>query len=154
MGVLVFMFVFTYVPQLAILIFVNGPLAVLTTILLILNESAAIISVISLTWFLQDALLDTFDGTLVARGATQIVSEGRQLKAGEDPIQKLGKIMKSPFEKFTLKALVRYVMYLPLNAIPIVGTLLFIVLQGRNRGKSVHARVCSCQTLTPQTVLR
>lgn len=112
------MFFFTYLPQLAILVFVNGPLAVFTTVLLILNESSTIISVISKNFLLQDALLDTFDGTLVSKNATDIVTEGRQLKPGNDPMERLGKIMKSPFSRFSPKALIRYVMYLPLNFIP------------------------------------
>lgn len=118
LGVFGSMVFFTYVPQLAILVFVNGPLAVFTTGLLILNESSTIVNIISRNFLLQDALLDTFDGTLVARNATSIVSEGRQLKSGSDPISRLGKILKSPFSKFSPQAIVRYVMYLPLNFIP------------------------------------
>lgn len=117
-GVFGSMLFFTYVPQLAILVFVNGPLAVFTTILLILNESSTIVNLISRNFLLQDALLDTFDGTLVARDATGIVSEGRQLKSGTDPMSRLGKVIKNPFSKFTPKAIIRYVMYLPLNFIP------------------------------------
>jgi len=109
-------------------------------VLLILSESSTVVSVISRTWLLQEALLDTFDGTLVARGATVVVQNGRQLKSGRDPIQKLGKILKSPFERFSPTALVRYVLYLPLNFIPVVGTVIFILLQGRLRGRSVHGR--------------
>ncbi|KAK3383552.1 hypothetical protein B0T24DRAFT_673410 [Lasiosphaeria ovina] len=121
-GVVTSMFFLTYLPQLAVLVFVNGPLAVLTTVLLILNESSVIINIVSKNFMLQDALLDTFDGTLLARDSADIVSEGRQLKSGGDPIQRLGKILKSPFSRFSPKALVRYVMYLPLNFIPVVGT--------------------------------
>ena len=87
------MFFFTYLPQLAVLVFVNGPLAVFTTVLLILSESATIISIISRNFLLQDVLLDTFDGTLVAKNATGIVAEGRELKPGSDPMQRLGKIL-------------------------------------------------------------
>jgi hypothetical protein len=112
------MFSFAYLPQLAVLVFVNGPLAVFTTVLLVLSESSTIVNVISRNFLLQDALLDTFDGTLVAKNATDIVSEGRQLKSGSDPMGRLGKVLKSPFSKFSPKALVRYVMYLPLNFIP------------------------------------
>jgi hypothetical protein len=112
------MFFFTYLPQLALLVFVNGPLAVFTTVLLILNESSTIVNIISRNFLLQDALLDTFDGTLVEKNATGVVSEGRQLKSGSDSIARLGKILKSPFSRFSPKALVRYVMYLPLNFIP------------------------------------
>ncbi|KAH9905358.1 hypothetical protein F4778DRAFT_705146 [Xylariomycetidae sp. FL2044] len=139
-GVLGFMFAFTYLPQLAILMFVNGPLAVFTTVLLILNESSTIINLISRNFLLQDALLDTFDGTLVSKNATDIVSEGRELKSGTDPVARLGKILKNPFSKFTPKALIRYIMYLPLNFIPVVGTIIFILIQGRSRGKSAHGR--------------
>ncbi|KAK7750170.1 hypothetical protein SLS62_007921 [Diatrype stigma] len=117
-GVFGSMVFFTYVPQLAILVFVNGPLAVFTTMLLILNESSTIVNLLSRNFLLQDALLDTFDGTLVACNATSIVSEGRQLKSGSDPISRLGKVLKNPFSKFTPTAIIRYVMYLPLNFIP------------------------------------
>jgi hypothetical protein len=143
-GVISFMFIFTYLPQLAVLAFLNGPLAALTTILLTLSESSTLISVLSRTFLLQDALVDTFDGALLARNQAAVVAEGRQLKAGNfnDPVGKLGKLLKSPFEKFTPKALVRYVMYLPLNFIPVVGTVVFVLLQGRSRGTSVHSRVC------------
>jgi hypothetical protein len=142
-GVVAFMFVFAYLPQLAVLVFVNGPLAAFTTILLTLSESSTLINIISRTFLLQDALVDTFDGVLVARNQTGVVSEGRQIKSGNfnDPMAKMGKLLKSPFEKFTPKAIIRYVMYLPLNFIPVVGTVIFVLLQGRSRGESVHTRV-------------
>ena len=117
-GVVGLMFAFTYLPQLAILVFVNGPIAPFTTALLVLNESSTLISVISKNFLLQDALLDTFDGTLVSRDSAGIVSQGRELKSGGDSIQRLGKVLKSPFDRFSPKALIRYVMYLPLNFIP------------------------------------
>ncbi|POR32547.1 Outer spore wall protein RRT8 [Tolypocladium paradoxum] len=154
------MFAVAYLPQLAVLVLVNGPLAVVSTVLLVLNESSTIINIVSRNWILHDALLDTFDGTLVSRNRAGMVSEGRELKAGSDPMQRLGKILKSPFERFGPKALVRHVMYLPLNFIPVVGTVMFIFFQGehhllpsrlgvcyiltdvsgRNRGKLVHGR--------------
>ncbi|KUI61996.1 Outer spore wall protein RRT8 [Cytospora mali] len=139
-GVMASMFAFTYLPQLAVLVFVDGPIAVFSTVLLVLNESSTIVSMVSKNWVLQEALLDTFDGTLVSKNANSLVTEGRELKSGKDPIAKLGKILKSPFERFSPSALIRYVMYLPLNFIPVVGTVIFIALQGRNRGKSVHDR--------------
>lgn len=130
-GVLASMFAFTYLPQLAILVFVDGPVAVLSTCLLVMNESSTIINMVAKTWILQDALLDTFDGTLVSKNATNLVTEGRELKSGNDPMAKLGKVLKSPFERFSPSAIIRYVMYLPLNFIPVVGTVVFIGLQGQ-----------------------
>lgn len=130
-GVLASMFAFTYLPQLAVLVFVDGPVAVLSTCLLVMNESSTIINMVAKTWILQDALLDTFDGTLVSKNATNLVTEGRELKSGSDPMAKLGKVLKSPFERFSPSAIIRYVMYLPLNFIPVVGTVVFIGLQGQ-----------------------
>jgi hypothetical protein len=137
------MFTFAYLPQLAVLVFVNGPLAAFTTALLTLSESSTLITILSKTFLIQDALVDTFDGVLVARRQTALLAEGRHLKSGNfnDPIAKLGKLIKSPFEKFTPKALIRYIIYLPLNLIPVVGTVAFVIIQGRTRGYSVHNRV-------------
>jgi hypothetical protein len=117
-GVLGSMFFFTYLPQLAIMAFVNGPLAVFTTALLILNESATITGIVSKNYLLQEAILDTFDGTLVARNSAGIVAEGREVKAGGDAIQRLGKVIKNPFKRFSVNEVVRYFMYLPLNFVP------------------------------------
>ncbi len=151
-GVLGSMFFFTYLPQLAVMAFVNGPLAVFTTGLLILNESSTITGIISKNYLLQEAILDTFDGTLLARNSAGIVAEGRELKPRGDAIQRLGKALKTPFKRFSVNELIRYVMYLPLNFIPgrlpphlfrwhghslanleatVVGTVAFILLRGK-----------------------
>lgn len=134
------MFIFTYLPQLAVLVWVNGPLAMFTTVLLVLNESSTITSMIARNFIMQDALLDTFDATLVSRGATAAVKEGRELQPGSDPVGKLGKVLMSPFERFSPNAIVRYLIHLPLNFIPVVGTAIFLLLQGRTRGLGVHDR--------------
>lgn len=135
------MFAFTFLPQLAVLVFVNGPFAVVSTTLLVLSESSAIINMAARGWMLQDAILDTFDGTLVSRNATAIVSEGREVKSGRDPMQRLGKVLKNPFEKFGPTAMIRYLIYLPLNFIPIVGTVAFVFFQGKFSGMAVQVPV-------------
>ncbi|PVI06478.1 hypothetical protein DM02DRAFT_423036 [Periconia macrospinosa] len=139
-GVTAFMFAVTYVPQAAVLTLVNGPLAILTTVLLVLSESSTIFSVLSKNFLIDDALIDTFDGTLVTRNLTTLVSNDRQIKSHSDPIARMGKIAKKPFERFTPKAIIRYFLYLPLNMIPIVGTVMFVILQGKRFGPTAHAR--------------
>ncbi|KAI9849311.1 MAG: hypothetical protein M1837_004771 [Sclerophora amabilis] len=135
------MFVFAYVPQAAVLTIFNGPFAIVTSILLTLSESSTLTTVLSKTFLIEDALVDTFDATLLARNMTNVVSEGRQIKSGtSDPVGKLGKLIKKPFARFTPKAIIRYFMYLPLNFIPVVGTILFIILQGRKTGPGAHGR--------------
>jgi hypothetical protein len=101
------MFIFVYLPQAAVLSIFNGPLAAFTTVLLTLSESSTIITLLSRNFLIEDALIDTFDGTLLARNETEVLAEGRQLKSGTDPIMRLGKMIKKPFSKFTPKAFIR-----------------------------------------------
>jgi hypothetical protein len=150
LGVTAFMFAVTYVPQAAVLSIFNGPLAVFTTILLVLSESSTIFNVLNKNFLLDDALIDTFDGTLMSRNMTSLVSNERQVKSGNDPIAKLGKLVSKPFAKFTPSAIIRYFMYLPLNFIPVIGTVLFIILQGRKFGPTAHARYFQLKQMKKQ----
>ncbi|KAF2867158.1 hypothetical protein BDV95DRAFT_503127 [Massariosphaeria phaeospora] len=140
LGVTVFMFAVTYVPQAAALALVNGPLSIFTTVLLVLSEASTIFSVLSKNFLIDDALIDTFDGTMLSRNQNNLVAKERQVKSGGDSIGKLGKLVTKPFQKFTPKAIIRYFMYLPLNFIPVIGTVLFVILQGRKFGPTAHAR--------------
>lgn len=140
LGITTFMFVFTYIPQAAVMAFTSGPLAAITAALLVLSESSTLFTIFSKTFLIDDALVDTFDGVLLSKNTTDLVSEGRQVKAGGDPIAKLGTLVKSPLAKFTPKAMIRYVMYLPLNFIPVVGTVIFVLLQGKRAGPMAHTR--------------
>ncbi|KAH7381537.1 hypothetical protein BKA66DRAFT_418988 [Pyrenochaeta sp. MPI-SDFR-AT-0127] len=150
LGVTAFMFAVTYVPQAALLTIFNGPLAIFTTVLLVLSEASTIFSVLSKNFLIDDALIDTFDGTLLSRNLTSLVATEREVKRGSDPIAKLGKLVSSPFAKFTPSAIIRYFMYLPLNFIPIVGTVLFVILQGRKFGPTAHARYFQLKQMKKQ----
>ena len=77
---------------------------------------------------------------LVSKNTTNLVSEGRQIKAGNGVMGKLGKLTKKPFQRFTPTAIIRYFMYLPLNFIPVVGTVMFVILQGKRAGPAAHQR--------------
>ena len=134
------MFIFAYLPQLAIMSFTSGPIAAISAALLTLSESSTIVNLLSRTFFIEDALVDTFDGTLLTKDCKNLVSEGRQVTAGGDNIARLGKLVKKPFAKFTPNAIIRYLLYLPLNFIPVVGTAIFIILQGKRAGPTAHQR--------------
>ena len=60
-GVTAFMFAFTYLPQAAVLALVNGPLAVISAVPLVLSESSTMTNLLARTFFIEDALIDTFD---------------------------------------------------------------------------------------------
>lgn len=144
------MFAVTYVPQAALLTVFNGPLAIFTTVLLVLSEASTIFSVLSKNFLIDDALIDTFDGTLLCRNLQSLVQNERQVKSGRDPVGKLGKLVSKPFAKFTPSAIIRYFMYLPLNFIPVVGTVLFVILQGRKFGPTAHARYFQLKQMKKQ----
>jgi ABC-type molybdate transport system permease subunit len=55
-------------------------------------------------------------------------------------MERLGKTIKRPFQKFTLKSLISYLVWLPLNFIPVVGTVIFIFVQARKNGPGFHER--------------
>lgn len=140
LGVTTLMFALVYLPQAAVMAFTSGPVAAVSAALLTLSESSTIINLLARTFLVEEALVDTFDGTLLSRDCTTLVSDGRQLKSGGDPIARLGKLLKKPFAKFAPKAIIRYLLYLPLNFIPVVGTIIFIVLQGKRNGPAAHWR--------------
>lgn len=91
-----------------------------------------------------------FDGTLVSQGCTTLVSGGRQIRpfvvGGSDPISKLGKLIKKPLgggfsgELSPVKSIIRSIVYLPLNFIPVVGSVVYFVMQGRKIGPVAHDR--------------
>ena len=138
------LFVFLYLPQAAVLAFTQGPFAALSAALLVLSESATLSTFLGKNFVLSDALIDTFDATLLEQGgegSEALVNEGRVVKFGPgDPVGKLGRIMKRPFERLAPKAIIRYLMYLPLNFIPVVGSVIFVVLQGSKAGPATHDR--------------
>jgi len=118
----------------------NGPMAAISAALLTLSESSTLVNLLSRTFLIEDALVDTFDGTLLSRECTNLLSEGRQIKAEGDAIARLGKALKKPFRKLSPDELIRYLLYLPINFIPIVGTVVFVLLQGKRNGPNAHAR--------------
>jgi len=142
------MFVFTYLPQAAILAFTSGPVAAVSAALLVLSESSTIFNIVSKSFLIEDSLVDTFDGTLLSRNDTSIVSKGREVRSAGDSVARLGKMIKSPFAKFAPKALIRYLLYLPLNFIPVVGTVIFVILNGKRSGPERHARYFQLKSMT------
>ncbi|KAJ5561829.1 hypothetical protein N7535_003708 [Penicillium sp. DV-2018c] len=143
LGVTSAMFFFTYVPQMALMAFTSGPLAAISAAILVLSESSAITNFLSRAFLVEDALVDTFDGTLIARDQEPLVSQGRQVKprsGGGDTIARLGRSIKQPLSRFSPRSLLRSLLYLPLNLIPVVGTMLYIFMQGKRAGPALHTR--------------
>jgi hypothetical protein len=101
-GVIVPMFLFTYVPQAAVLTVMNGPIGPINAAALVLSESSVIITAIARAFLLEKALCDVFDATLISEGQQTLVERGREVKAGSrhDGAKKLGKIVTQPLHKY------------------------------------------------------
>ena len=141
-GITLFMFLVTYLPQMAIMAFTSGPLAAMSAALLVLSESSTLTMILSKSFLIEGALVDTFDATLLERGQTSLVSKDRTVKAGGigNVFGRMGKLASKPFAKWSPDAMIKYVLYLPLNLIPVVGTGMFVVLQGKRYGPHAHQR--------------
>ncbi|KAK4703917.1 hypothetical protein P7C70_g2293, partial [Phenoliferia sp. Uapishka_3] len=138
--VLVLMAVFTYLPQVAVLALVSGPLAFIAAIPAVLAESWLIITFLNKAFYVKDASEKVFDAVLAARGYSDLVEKGRTIKKSGGGMV-LGKSLLGPISsKFSTEGLVRYILSLPLNAIPGVGTAFFLGYNGQHAGPGYHGR--------------
>jgi hypothetical protein len=71
-AVTIFMFVFTYLPQATVLAFVDGPVAVVSAIFVVLSESSTVSGIISRRFFVEEALTDTFDAASLAPASVRV----------------------------------------------------------------------------------
>jgi hypothetical protein len=72
----------------------------------------------------------TVDAVLLQQGNAQLVEGGRETQSSSSGIKKLGKSLYKPLNRFSPESILRYVASLPLNAIPVVGTALFLLYNG------------------------
>ncbi|SGY13346.1 BQ5605_C010g05840 [Microbotryum silenes-dioicae] len=124
------MFIVTYLPQVAVLSVVSGPL-----------ESYAITNVVLKSFLLAGATDKLFDAVLVNKGLSSLVERGREVNSTRGGGAVLGKSLLKPISsKFSTEGLVRYVLTLPLNLVPAVGTIFFLFFNGRSSGPAALNR--------------
>ncbi|KAI0773283.1 hypothetical protein BD413DRAFT_472964 [Trametes elegans] len=140
---------FTYIPQMAILAIFTGPLAPLVALIVVGAESLLLLSFFARALFLEPALTQVFDRTLQASGQGQLVRDGRARTHAQSSAAKSvqGALVK-PLQAFSTDGIVRYVLTLPLNAIPALGTVLFLLYNGYNGGPGWHSRYFQLKGLT------
>ncbi|KZW03292.1 hypothetical protein EXIGLDRAFT_738050 [Exidia glandulosa HHB12029] len=149
-AVLAVMFTFTYLPQVAVLAIFNGPLAFVNAAGLVLSESSFIVTQLARAFIIEDSILELFDATLIEQGCAPLVAHGRELKSGKkNAYQRLGKLVMSPMQRLSPQSIAMYFLSLPLNLIPVVGTAIFLLIQGRNSGPGFHARYFQLKEMTP-----
>lgn len=114
--VLTAMFFFTYLPQVAMLAFVSGPLgtslppvspdaaanpssraAFIAAIPVVLTESWVLVTFLNKTFYVSDASLKVFDTVLAQRGHADLVQKGRSISGkGKGGALVMGKSLLKP----------------------------------------------------------
>ena len=109
---------------------------------LVLGEGSAVVALLFEAFFVDECLVDVFDAVLVNEGYEDLVSRSRIVDpdAG-DPVKQLGKPTESAvYSPFSLRQVLEFIIFLPLNFIPIAGTPIFLILTGYRAGPFQHWR--------------
>jgi hypothetical protein len=131
----------TYLPQVAILALITGPLAPILAFIAVLAESVLFLTLFARQLFLGPALTEVFDATLRAHGQGELVKQGRKRLGGDG--KDVGKAIVRPLQGFTFDGIMRYLITLPLNFIPVVGTVFFLLYNGLYSSLSTPQSKCS-----------
>jgi hypothetical protein len=136
------LFLFVYLPQVALLAIFQGSGAWVNGSFLILGEGAAIVAMLFEAFFVDETLVDVFDAVLLNEGFEQLIDRERVLYPdSENPVQKLGKPTTSAvYSPFSLRQIIEFVLLLPLNLIPVAGVPMFLILTGYRAGPFHHWR--------------
>lgn len=103
-------------------------------------------------FFVDETLVDVFDAVLIARGDEDLVAPYRTLEVPNfqgldgqtvtrNPVQRLGQpLVTAVYSPFSFRQIFEFVIFLPLNLIPVVGPIFFLVLTGYRAGPLQHHR--------------
>ncbi|EEP79440.1 conserved hypothetical protein [Uncinocarpus reesii 1704] len=145
------LFLFTYVPQVAFLAIFHGWVgAWINGAFLVLGEGAAIVALLFEAFFVDETQVDVFDAVLIEKGNKDLVGATRLLhpEAG-DPVKMLGKLSTSAvYAPFSFRQILEFILLLPLNLVPVIGTPLFLVLTGYRGGPFHHWRYFQLRDFT------
>ena len=141
----------TYLPQVAFLAMFHGrQLALINGAFLVLGEGAAIVQLLFEAFFVDETLVDVFDAVLVNEGHEDILASSRPIDPnGKSPVKRLGNpTAPAIYSPFSLRQIVEFIIFLPLNFIPLAGTPIFLILTGYRGGPLHHWRYFKLLGLT------
>ncbi|KAE8538597.1 hypothetical protein D1P53_004959 [Cryptococcus gattii VGV] len=107
---------------------------------LILGEAFVVVMFLTRGILVGQATVDIFDAVLLQKGHSALVENGRQVTNKGGKAKQLGTLMTKPLSRFNVDSVVRYLLTLPLNFIPLVGTIFFLGYNGYKAGPGFHAR--------------
>lgn len=128
----------------------HGPLAWVNGVFLVLGEGAAIVALLFEAFFVDETLVDVFDAVLINEGYSDLIASSRILDPdGRNPVKQLGKPTTSAvYSPFSLRQILEFVIFLPLNLIPVAGTPMFLIITGHRAGPFHHWRYFKILDLT------
>ncbi|KAF2083774.1 hypothetical protein K490DRAFT_50835 [Saccharata proteae CBS 121410] len=145
--VLANLFIWTYLPQVAVMAIFHYPGgAWVNGTFLVLGEAAAIVAILFECFMVDETQVDIFDSVLVEKGFEDLVSGSRPVAPkgifeNDNPVKRLGKPYRAAvYQPFSFRQIIEFILCLPLNFIPIVGVPLFIFLTGHRSGLLQHHR--------------
>ena len=121
-----------------------------------MGEGAAIVALLFEAFFVDETLVDVFDAVLINEGHADLITSSRILLDADDngdsiqdPVKRLGKpTISAVYSPFSLRQIVEFIIFLPLNLIPVAGTPMFLVLTGYRAGPLHHWRYFKLLHLT------
>lgn len=130
------------IGQVALLAVFHGHLAWLNATFLVLGEGAAIVSLLFEAFFVDETLVDVFDAVLIQQGYKDLIATSRILDPdGQNPVKQLGKPTNSAvYSPFSFRQIAEFIIFLPLNLIPVAGTPMFLIMTGYRAGPLQHWR--------------
>lgn len=136
------LFIFAFLPQVALLAVFHGPGAWLNATVLVLGESAAVVALLFEAFFVDETLVDVFDAVLVSEGLQDLVEQGRVIDASaKNAVKSLGKPFGSDiYSPFSFRQIIEFIIFLPINFIPFVGVPIFLIITGYRAGPFHHWR--------------
>ncbi|EPE24977.1 hypothetical protein GLAREA_11558 [Glarea lozoyensis ATCC 20868] len=148
--VLGLLFTFTYLPQVAFLLIFHGPTAWVSAVFLVLGEGQVVIALLFEALLVDETLVDVFDATLIREGQKDLVASSRILHVdAPNAVKMLGRPTESAvYSPFSFRQIAEFIVFLPLNLIPVIGVPFFLVLTGARAGPFHHWRWFKLRGLT------
>ena len=119
---------------------------------LVLGEGLLLVGLLFEAFLVDETQVDLFDAVLLREGQAALVRPGRiLLPEGADPVRQLGKpVGTAVYAPFSVRQILEFVVLLPFNFVPIVGTPVFLLLTGYRAGPFHHWRYFRLLGLTRQ----
>nr|GAT58008.1 predicted protein [Mycena chlorophos] len=145
LGITAALFFFTYLPHVAFCA-ILGPFAFAAAATMVLGEAYALTTFVCKVFFLDQAQEQLFNAVFRQKGVPlAYIPKGRR----RGILQGAFKSVSKPLHRFSREGILRYVVSLPLNLLPVVGTVLFLLYNGAKTGPTFHTRYFHARDMTP-----